>query len=116
MAWLPEESEIAKASEELVLKYNPSWTGGHMTRYELQEPPWCGNMFQASNMLAYDLPVHFTRESWHGRIKACRGIGASSLSPDEIAAWEQEHWAYMQTLPEDFDILHYVTILDLEKK
>ena len=36
--------------------------------------------------------------------------------PDEIAAWEQEHWAYMQTLPEDFDILHYVTILDLEKK
>jgi len=46
-------------------------------------------------MLTYDLPVTFTRDSWHGRIKACRGIGASSLSKDEIAAWESEHMEYM---------------------
>lgn len=116
MAWLPEESEIAKNSEKLVLKYNPSWTGGGMTRYELQEPPWCGEMFRASNVLTYDLPVHFTRETWHGRIKACRGIGASGLSREEIAAWEQEHWAFMERVPEEFTILHYVTMLDLEKK
>lgn len=32
MAWLPEESEISKTSEDLVLKYNPAWTGGRMTR------------------------------------------------------------------------------------
>ena len=29
--------------------------------------------------------------------------------------WRQEHWKYMQSLPEEFDILHYVSILDLEK-
>ena len=115
MAWLPEESEIAKASEEMVLKYNPSWSGGHMTRYTLTTPPWCENLFKPAHMLTYDLPVTFSRDSWHGRIKACRGIGASSLSQDEIAAWEKEHMAYMQTLPEVFDILHYVTILDVEK-
>lgn len=33
----------------------------------------------------------------------------------EIQKWEQEHWEYMQSLPEKFDVLHYVTILDLEK-
>lgn len=115
MAWLPGESEIARNSENMVLKYNPSWTGGGMTRYVLQEPPWCGDMFRAANMMTYDLPVHFTREAWHGRIKACRGIGASGLSEGEIAAWEKEHWSYMQTVPEEFDILHYVTILDLNK-
>ena len=115
MAWLPEESPIAKASEELVLKYNPSWTGGHMTRYKLEAPPWCGGLFEAANMLTYDLPVTFTRESWHGRIKACRGIGASSLTEAEITAWEQEHKAFLQTVPETFDIMHYVTILDLKK-
>ena len=27
MAWLPFEDEIAGASERLVLKYNPSWSG-----------------------------------------------------------------------------------------
>ncbi len=115
MAWLPDESEIARKSEELVLKYNPSWSGGHMTRYQLAAPPWCGDLFEPANMLAYDLPVTFTRDSWHGRMKACRGIGASSLSADEIAVWEQEHVAYLQTVPETFDVLHYVTILDLMK-
>ena len=115
MAWLPEESEIAKTSEDLVLKYNPAWTGGRVTRYELQEPPWCEGMFKAANMLTYELPVQFTRESWHGRMKACRGIGASGLKESAIQKWEQEHWEYMQSLPEKFDVLHYVTILDLEK-
>ena len=116
MAWLPGESEIAKNSEEMVLKYNPSWTGGHMTRYTLEAPPWCKDLFEPAHMLTYDLPVTFTRDTWHGRMKACRGIGASSLGENEIAAWEQEHMAYMQTLPEVFDILHYVSILDLKKK
>ncbi len=92
MAWLPEESEIAKASEEMVLKYNPSWSGAHMTRYTLETPPWCKDMFEPVHMLTYDLPVAFTRDSWHGRIKACRGIGASSLSQSEIAAWEREQY------------------------
>ena len=67
------------------------------------------------NGRAFDCPVTFTRESWHGRIKACRGIGASSLDEEVIAAWEKEHMEYMQTLPEVFDILHFVTVLDLKK-
>lgn len=116
MAWLPEESEIARTSEELVLKYNPSWTGAHMTRYSLDVPPWCGELFEPVHMLTFDQPVTFTRKSWHGRIKACRGIGASSLSQEEIAAWEQEHLSYLQTMPELFDILHYVSILDVKKR
>ena len=32
--------------------------------------------------------MSFTRTSWNGRMKACRGIGAS-LTPEEIAAWEK---------------------------
>lgn len=116
MAWLPEESEIARTSEELVLKYNPSWTGAHMTRYSLDVPPWCGELFEPVHMLTFDQPVTFTRESWHGRIKACRGIGASSLSREKIAAWEQEHLTYLQTVPEQFDILHFISVLDVRKR
>lgn len=116
MAWLPEESIIAKTTEELVLKYNPSWTGGGMTRHKLETPPWCGELLEPANLLTYDLPVTFTRESWHGRIKACRGIGASSLTEIEISAWEREHKAFLQTVPERFDIPHFVSILDLKKK
>ncbi len=116
MDWLPGESRIAKASEDLVLKYNSSWTGAGMTRREVKEPSWCGDLFEPANLESFDVPVHFTRESWHGRMKACRGIGASGLSEKEIAVWEKEHWNYMQTLPEEFDILHYVRITDVRKK
>lgn len=116
MAWLPFEDDIAKTSEDMVLKYNPAWTGGRMERYELKTPAWLGDMFEVANAVAYDIKVPFTRETWHGRIKACRGIGASSLSAEKIAAFEREHKSYMETLPETFDILHYATVLDLRAK
>ena len=116
MAWLPDESEIAKISEDLILKYNPSWTGGKMKRYMLGTPEWSKELFEVENAITYDLNVSFSRESWHGRMKACRGIGASSLSDEEIAKWETEHLSFLSTVPETFNILHYVSILNLRKR
>ena len=116
LAWLPGESEIAKHSEELVLKYNPSWTGGGMQRYTIGEPDWSKDLYLCDNAETFDLNITFTRETWHGRMKACRGIGASSLSENEIAKWEKEHIEYLNTLPEVFDIIHYASVLNLRKK
>lgn len=116
MSWLPGESEIANKSEELILKYNPSWTGGGMTREPVQAPEGAVGLFETANAVAYDVNIPFTRESWHGRIKACRGIGASSLTETEIADFEAEHLAYLSTVPETFEIPHYVTVLNLLKQ
>ncbi len=115
MAWLPFESEIASKSEELVLKYNPSWSGGGMTRYELKEPDEAKEFFTVLNAVAYNINISFTRETWNGRMKACRGIDAS-LTENKIKKFEKEHFAYLNTLPRTFEIPHYVTILDLKKK
>lgn len=114
MAWLPFESEIAKISEDLVLKYNPSWTGGGMKRYKIDKPDWLVDLFEVENAITYDIDVPFTRESWNGRMKACRGIDAS-LPHDKIAAFEKEHLEYLSTVPEEFVIPHYASILDLKK-
>ena len=116
MAWLPGESEIAARSEELVLKYNPDWSGKGWTRQPVTMPGWAEPFFALEDAVAFDVPVSFTREGWNGRIKSCRGIGASSLDAAQVAAWEQEHLAYLAGLPERFDILHYVTILNLRRK
>ncbi len=115
MAWLPFESDIARKSEALMLKYNPKWTGCNMKRYPVKTPDWIADMFEVEHSIAFDVNVNFTRETWHGRMKACRVIGASSLSEDEIDKWEKEHLAYLNTVAEDFDIIHYVTILNLRK-
>jgi SAM-dependent methyltransferase len=116
MSYLPGENEIARKSEELILKYNPSWSGAHLIRQEPGTPDWLGDLFEVNNLILYDLNVPFTRESWHGRMKACRGIGASLLTPDEIASWEKEHRDYLSTMPESFRILHQTSIIDLRKR
>lgn len=116
MAWLPLEDKIAKASEDLVLKYNPVWTGhGEVFRPAFIPEDYNKN-FTLTYKEEYRLPVHFTKESWNGRIKACRGIGAS-LDTDKIELWEAEHKAMLDKLaPNDFDIAHYVAMAVLEKK
>ena len=114
MAWLPFESELAMESEKLVLKYNPSWSGRGMTRYEVTAPEMSKSLFDVANTVLFDIDLPFTRETWHGRIKACRGIGASNLNTEEILNWEKEHKKLLSRYPEHFTIPHYVTILDLK--
>lgn len=94
MAWLPFEDKIAGASEELVLKYSPNWSGARETRK----------------------PVPFTKETWHGRMKACRGVGAS-LNGAELAGWEQEHIELLDRIaPDRFEVLHYAAFAELRVK
>ncbi|MCL1819911.1 MAG: class I SAM-dependent methyltransferase [Oscillospiraceae bacterium] len=115
MAWIPDESEIAANSEKMILKYNPSWSGHSMKRFAYDFPDEAKGLFEVENSFGYDAPVTFTRESWHGRMKACRGIGASSLSADKIAEFEREHIEYLKSVPEIFDIPHFVTVFNLRK-
>lgn len=116
MAWLPFENKISNASEQLVRKYNPEWTGGGYKRFAPTVPDWSKELFECKNIITYDIEVPFTRESWHGRMIVCRGIGASSLPTQTIAEFNREHMEYMETLPETFVIPHFVTLLDLQVK
>ena len=106
MAWLPFEDRIAEASENLVLKYSPQWSGAGETIHPITMPDCYQEKFELVHHEEYPLKVHFTRESWNGRMKACRGVGAS-LSAKEVSAWEQEHRKLLsETSPAEFDIFH----------
>ena len=116
MAWLPFEDKIAGASEELVLRYSPKWSGAGETIHPIQIPACYSEEFELVYHEEYPLDVPFTRESWNGRMKACRGIGAS-LTDAEVAAWEQEHMELLNKIaPPEFSILHYGAIAELKKK
>ncbi len=116
MAWLPFEDKIAGASEELVLRYNPKWSGRGETIHPIEIPECYFRDFELAFSEEYPLPIHFTRESWNGRMKACRGVGAS-LSESETAAWEVEHMRLLRKIaPEEFDIRHYAAFAELKKK
>ena len=116
MAWLPFEDEVAGASEKLVLKYSPKWSGAGETLHPISIPDCYREKFELVYHEEYPLKVHFTRASWNGRMKACRGVGAS-LSEREVAAWEQEHMKLLAEIaPAEFDVLHYGAIAELKKR
>ena len=115
MAWLPFEDELARKSEDLVRKYNPTWTGGGETRHPIHIPDVMYDYFDMEYHEEYDLMVPFTKDSWHGRMIACRGVGAS-LAPDELEKWDKEHRALLENYPEEFVVKHYAAIAVLRKK
>lgn len=116
MAWLPYEDYIAGKSEELVLKYSPVWSGAREKMHPIQIPDCYNLKFNVVYHEEYTLNVHFTRETWNGRMKACRGVGAS-LSDAELQAWEEEHLKMLSEIaPEEFDVKHYAALAELQVK
>lgn len=116
MAWLPYEDEIAKASEKLVLKYSPKWSGAGETMHPIAVPDCVNDLFDTIYHEEYEVEIPFTRETWNGRMKACRGVGAS-LSDEEITEWELEHKAMLERIaPDNFRVKHYAAMLEMRVK
>ncbi len=116
MAWLPYEDPIAGKSEELVLKYNPDWSGAGEKRHPIWIPDVAYQDFEMEEHEEYEVMVPFTKESWHGRMLACRGVGAS-LSGKELESWDAEHRELLDRIaPEQFEIKHYAALAVLKKK
>ena len=117
MWYLTNESAIADYSVNLMKKFNPTWTDANVfRRCALFTPKWSEALFIAKDAVSFDIPVHFTRESWHGRILTTRAIGPSTLSKVENEAFEREHIEFLNNQPESFDILHFVTIQTFQKR
>ena len=106
--WLPRQDAVAKASEQLVLQFNPKWTAGDLSGDVPFIPKWSEEHFRLRAMFVFDEHVPFTWESWRGRIRACRGIGAT-LEPEQIEAFDTAHDALLRSsTPEYFSVLHRI--------
>lgn len=105
-SWLPRLDEIARQSEELVLAHNPDWTAADWDGCIPEFPEWARPWFEVEAFFVYDEPVPFTRESWAGRIRACRGVGAT-MTTAEMARFEAAHRDLLSRIaPDEFTILH----------
>lgn len=75
--YLPGRSELARKTEDLILKYTPDWpmsggTGCHVR--PLFELPAAG--LNLVEQVSYEHEQVFTHEGWRGRMRTCNGIGA----------------------------------------
>jgi cyclopropane fatty-acyl-phospholipid synthase-like methyltransferase len=106
LSWLPRKDPIARASEQVILRYNPHWSDADFPGSWTIQHAWARQDFRLVTYHAYEEGIPFTRDSWRGRIRACRGIGAV-LRPEEVARFDQEHDGLLrQIAPDTFTILH----------
>jgi cyclopropane fatty-acyl-phospholipid synthase-like methyltransferase len=108
LSWLPRQDPIAQASEQLILCYNPQWTDADFPGSRTIQYTWSTRDFRLVTYHAYEEGIPFTRDSWRGRIRACRGIGAT-LRAEEVVRFDQEHAVLLrQIAAEEFTIRHQV--------
>ncbi|MBR5423392.1 MAG: methyltransferase domain-containing protein [Clostridia bacterium] len=95
---------IAEKSCELVKKHNPDWTSGSAAIKDMYDDLFPGRITQT---FIADLP--FNRDSWHGRMLACRGTMAS-MDEHTLKEWEKDHISFLNGCPDTFTVRHLITV------
>ena len=114
MGWLPYEDSIAGKSEEIILKHNPNWSSYGDTVHPVYVPDELEEYFDIILREEFRVDVPFTREGWHGRMRACRGVGAA-MDESQLRAWDEEHFRMLnENAPEEFYVKHYVSFAQLQ--
>ena len=109
MDWLPYEDEKIAEMEQLVLRYNPEWSGCGFAQFRYCYPDWAEGLFMIDTIHSYNADLTFTKEAWLGRIRSCRGVGAS-LSPEEVAAFEADYRDILKKYEEPLQLKHQIHI------
>lgn len=95
---------IARRSYRLVKRLNPDWSSGSTGYRDVYDHPFPDGKVQ---IMDCDLP--FTRETWHGRMCACRGTLASMDEPT-FRIWDARHRKMLEKCPEAFTVRHRLYI------
>ncbi len=98
------DDEIAEKSHSLVKKLNKNWTPEASGSTDMYNHP-----FPNGELDIFTCDIPFTRESWHGRMCACRGTMAS-MDEKTLAKWDEAHKKLLSKYPEKFTIKHKIYI------
>ncbi|WP_243385335.1 class I SAM-dependent methyltransferase [Bacillus kexueae] len=114
--WLPLKDNIVMKTEELILSYNPNWTGAGGTGVY---PDWLTQVanggFKNIETFTFDLDITYSQEAWRGRIRASAGVGAS-LDKETVKAFDHDLKILLESnYRESIDIPHRVFCLVCSK-
>lgn len=88
-SYLAEHAPVAKATEDLVMQFNPAWT---MSGWTGIFPELIDDVIRAGFELAEQFCYHHTEEfshaRWRGRIRTCNGVGSGGLPPSEVPKFD----------------------------
>lgn len=103
------DDKIAETSHSLIKKINTNWTPGASGAKDMFD-----DLFPDRHTETFYCDIPFTRESWHGRMCACRGTLAS-MDENTFTKWDKKHRKFLEKCPEEFTIKHkiYITYFNI---
>jgi SAM-dependent methyltransferase len=88
--YLARHDELARATEELILRLNPGWTmAGASGLYPEHVDALIFGGFELVEQFCYDHDHRFTHAGWRGRMRTCNGIGSGPLSDERVEAFDR---------------------------
>lgn len=102
MDWA-EDDIIASKSISQIKEFNPLWNPGTVSADMYDD------LFEGRVTEAFYCDIPFTRESWHGRMCACRGTLAS-MNGEQFEKWSAAHKEMLSAYPDSFTVKHKVYI------
>lgn len=104
MGYMKEE-QITQDSNALVKAINGSWGGASASIKDLTT-----HYFDEPQMESMIVELPFTRETWHGRMMASRGVMAS-MDKEKIEQFDREHMQMLtEKYPAEFTVKHKIFI------
>lgn len=104
------DDPVSRETNALLSRWNPAYDRAERRRVQNPNPIWCEPPFQLRTFHAYREALTFSRESWRGRIRAAKWIGAA-LPPEKVEAFDREHAEILERrFPERFPVLHDITL------
>jgi 2-polyprenyl-3-methyl-5-hydroxy-6-metoxy-1,4-benzoquinol methylase len=114
--WVRDADVITQRTGELLKKYGSGREHQRRREAGFRIPEWAKDKFRLKTYHTYDAVIPFTKESWRGRIRASRSVGAL-LSREKTEEFDQELRKSLDDIGEDhFDIEHRITFYIFELK
>ncbi len=94
--WIPVQGNVVSATEEILLRYTPSWPYAHGVGLY---PRWLadiqGTGFSELQSFSFDINVPYSRESWIGRVRASAPV-AGTLDREGVERCSNELEAMLE--------------------
>ena len=114
--WVRDADAITQRTGELLKKYGSEREHRRGREAGSMIPEWAKDKFRLKTYHTYYVVIPFDKESWRGRIRASRSIGAI-LSREKIDEFDQELQKMLDDMGEDhFDVKHRITFYIFELK
>lgn len=109
-SYLAPHSRVATATEQLVLKLNPSWTmAGWTGLFPEQIDQVIRGGLEFVEAFCFDFDESFSHERWRGRMRTCNGVGSGGMPPELVERFDRELEEMLaRDFPEPLSIPHRV--------